>query len=248
MLTGILSTLLLACALLLVGYNPDSLLPPAETSTVGARLNAIVLDQEEIIEVSIEYHINKSAGSTRISYIGLEAFDTQIENIKATFNSTKMVLTPDLDQLKVVGQIDLPESLAQDTSFSFILSYDITNASQTGDDQFNFNIPLLWIASSSQAANKRFFEAHLDLPDGYYIKESFPSNTGPCSTTENAGQNCLNLQVLPTFLRVRGMIGHNPTFTTVKVLDYSVLVLLAVTCLFICIQLTKKQLLSVYNR
>ena len=247
MLTGLFSTLYCVCCLFLAGFAHDSGKPP-RTSTKEARLTATVLDQEETIEVSIDYIINKSSGSSHISYIGLEAFDTQIENIKATFNSTNVSLIPDTDHLKIAGHIALPESIVNDTTFNLTLSYTLLNARHRGGDNFDINIPLLWIENSSPASNKSFFEAHLIMPDGYYIKESFPANVGPCRKANSPGHSCINLQVLPTFLRIRGIVGHNPIFTAVKVLDYSILVLLAVTCLFIGIQLTKKQLSPVYNR
>ena len=156
------------------------------------------------------------------------------------FNSTNMPLSSKVNQLRIAGQIDLPESVVPDTSLSFILNYKLINARQQGNDQFRINIPLLWIENSILESSKEFFEAHLVVPEKYYVKDSFPVNARPCSIQNDPRHNCLNLQVLPTFLRYRGLIGHNPTFTVINLIDYSILSLLVVACIFIVFLLKRK--------
>ena len=247
MLTGLLSTVFYLCNLLLAGYYIGTDLPPEKTHTLAARLEAIVFDQQDTINVSIKYQLSKAAGASTIRYTGLEAFGTKIKDISATFNSTNMPLSSEVKQLRIEGEIDLPESVIPDTSVSFILNYKLINARQQGNDHFNINIPLLWIENSSLESSREFFEAHLVVPEKYYVKDSFPVNAGPCSVQNDPRHNCLNLQVLPTFLRYRGQIGHNPTFTMINVLDYSILSLLVVACIFIVFLLTEKHTYSELN-
>jgi|GEM_PF-4755281 len=247
MLTGLLSTVFFICNLLLAGYFPGTDLPAEKTHTLAARLKATVFDQQDTIDVSIKYQLSKAAGASTIRYTGLEAFGTKIKDISATFNSTNMPLSSKVNQLRIEGQIDLPDSVVPDTSISFILNYKLINARQQGNDHFRINIPLLWIENSSFESNREFFEAHLIVPEKYYVKDSFPVNAGPCSVHKDPRHNCLHLQVLPTFLRYRGLIGHNPTFTVIKVLDYSILSLLVVACIFIVFLLTEKHSYSEFN-
>ena len=247
MLAGLLSTVFFICSVLLAGYLPGTDLPPERTHTLTARLEATVADQQDTINVSIKYQLSKAAGASSIRYTGLEAFGTKIKDISATFKSTNVPLTSVVNHLRIEGQIDLPDSLVPDTSLSFVLNYKLTNARQQGNDQFNINIPLLWIENSSLESSKEFFEAHLVVPEKYYVKESFPVNTGPCSVENDPRHNCLQLQVLPTFLRYRGLIGHNPTFTVINVLDYSILGLLVVACIFIVFLLTEKPTYAKFN-
>ncbi|MBX2819081.1 MAG: hypothetical protein KTR29_05340 [Rhodothermaceae bacterium] len=235
------------CNLLFAGYLSGTDLPPDKTHTLAARLEAIVLDQQDTINVSIKYQLNKAAGVSTISYTGLEAFGTKIKDISATFNSINMPLSPKVHQLRIEGKIDLPDSVVADTSLSFVLSYKLINARLQENDQFHINIPLLWIENSSLESSKKFFEAHLVVPEKYYVKDSFPVNAGPCSVQKDPRDNCLHLQVLPTFLRYRGLIGHNPTFTAIKVLDYAILSLLVAACIFIVFLLTEKHTYSEFN-
>lgn len=239
MSTGIISALLLAYNLLYAGYALESTssIPPERTLTTGASLEAIISQGDDKIDVSIEYQIQKRPGASTISYSGLEAFDTKVTNIEAIFSSTRISLTPDVDHLKIAGQIRLPEPLVQDSLITLVIRYQLMNARQYVDQEFGINIPVLWIENSEYPAEQGIFEAHLVMPEGYYIHESFPANAGRCSSNSNPRHSCLTIQAVPTFLRFRGLIGENPTFTVLKILDYSILTLLALTCIAIGLRL-----------
>lgn len=233
MLTGTFSVLFLLCNLFLAAFAILPTNPPEKVFTSGAYLKAIVLDEKEKIDVSITYHLLKPPGSKQLTYAGLLAFDTHIQNVSVVFDQSKIELTPDLNELRIGGQINLPTSVIQDSTVTFDITYELTHTQRPDNQRFDIPIPLLWIENTNSTSRKDFFNAHLVVPEAYFIQESFPGNVAPCYSKSNTRHNCAKLQVLPTFIRVRGLIGHNPTFTVFKLLDYGMLFLLSATCIFI---------------
>ena len=141
MLAILPTTALFLISLLLPGSLPDPSTPG--TLTMGAYLEAIVMDREEKVHVSIEYQLSKKPGIGSISYAGLEAFDTKINNIWAIFNSNKVQLTPESENLKIAGKFELPEVHTQDSTVTFKLSYELSNAKHNGNHHFDINIPVI---------------------------------------------------------------------------------------------------------
>ena len=242
MLTGLLSALLVTCTMLPL-LNMALLVdgPQLTTRTTKARLKAIVDEPSQQIDVSIAYELHKTPGLTHISLTGIKAFNTQIQDINAFFDSDKVKVHSQVDPLVVKGKFELPPALAQDSIVSFVLSYTLLQALKQEGQEVDIQIPLLWIKNSYLDSKKTLFNAHLVVPEAHYINESFPGTSRPCYSNSDTRHYCVNLQALPTFIRFRGTIGQYPPFSAIKALDYGIIVMLISTCVFFGLLLIRKQ-------
>ena len=214
--------------------------PVAESYITWANLEARVHEGNHTVEVKIEYQLNKRPGTRSLSYEGIETFETRFEQVVATFDSQSISLEPSKESIKISGKIELPEEHVRDSTITFVIKYNIAHANLVDQQKFNVNIPILWIEQARGRSDKHLFQAHLALPEQYYLKESFPSITGECINPSKKNDACLSLQVLPTFLRIRGLVGHNPILTPLQALDLSIVSLLVGTCAAVLLLLVKK--------
>ena len=230
--------------LLTLGYPGDVVLhsPPAEESYItSVKLEAVVLEDNQTVEVTINYHVKKSPGTRTLSFEGLETFDAQFGNVDATIGGKLIPLEPRKESIKITGDIELPEESIPDSSITVVLTYSITNANLRDHRNFNINIPVLWIEQARSRSDQHLFKAHLSLPEQYYVNESFPTITAGCTTIEETNYACISLQVIPTFLRFRGVIGYNPLLTPLQALDLSIVSLLVGTCAALLLLLVRRQ-------
>ena len=235
-----LGTLLVFLAL----FSPEEVYernqPVTESYITWATLEARVHENNQTVEVKIEYQLKKRPGTRSLSYEGIETFETHFEQLEATFDNHSIPLAPSQESIKISGNIELPEEHVHDSTVTFMLTYNIAHANLVDHRKFDVHIPILWVEQARSRSEKHLFQAHLVLPEQYYVKESFPAITDECIHPSENNYACLSLQVLPTFLRIRGLIGHNPILTPLQALDLSIVSFLLGTCAVVLLLLVKK--------
>ncbi len=248
MLTRILLPLIAVFAFRTDGAGRD--IAPARTND-HARINAAHLEAyvdgtTKDISVSIRYEISKTLKITALPVRGLASFGTRFQNatIEVDTESTPLMLLSDRDSLEFHSVVALPDHLSEDSTLSLTVHYDIINALQGGSNTFNVSIPLIWIEGTMGNADRHLFDASVALPEAYVVQETFPATVIPCAASNRTNRQCLSLQVLPTFIRLRGHIGSLPLWSPFMALEIGILGALISTCIVFIVLLIRRHMPS----
>ena len=220
-----------------VDYAPDS---GNSLSVQAVFLKASVNEKNTHASVSIRYQLSNDSQTPPIEYKGLAAFNTTFEDVSVTFQSNQRQALPSQEELKLNGHFEIPTIQRHDSDITFVMSYDLGNALRESDEIFDIVIPVIWLEPTTSLSQEGLFQAAITIPSNYFLEESFPYTSKQCGAENKFTQYCMSLQALPSFIRLRGHIGHKATFTPQTALNVVILSTLFGMCILMTMLLLNR--------
>lgn len=197
---------------------------------------------DHIAEVTLDYSLEIKENTKYIPLSALIFSNTTIESLEASSNGIHCPVTLDQSNAtSISGFINLPESLEMGEEMTLVINYCVPGSVYLHENNFELMVPIVVVDWKPERAIINVFEATINVPDKVFVEEHFPSTPITSEFNENIMTMSLQLQAIPSLIRVKGKIGEPTYFTFTRKVDLTILFILLIFCFLIGIRFFKKK-------